>query len=72
MEANGGTVLWRLTQLESAVKAGASKENVDDLSKDMDDLRDELKSVRRALYAFALGLPATAITLVVGFVLGHH
>jgi hypothetical protein len=60
--------------VEDLQKNSATAATVTALRSEMDDLRDDMKSLRNALYAFALGVPGAAIIAVGGYLLGgpHH
>lgn len=79
MESNGTTsaaIVYRVDRLERDV--GALQQNtapnsaVAALREEMDNLRDDMKSLRNALMAFALGIPGGAIIAVAGYVFGGH
>lgn len=60
-------VSWRLTSLETRVSRMESfepavlAERISSHSEDMSELRDEIRSLRRALYTFALSVSLAAI-----------
>lgn len=68
--ANGGTLLYRVGQVEKYAQRlddqKASKEA-------FDDLQEEVKGMKRALWAIAIGLPVSGITFLAGVQqLVHH
>lgn len=80
-EGNGTTIRFRLGELETDVKflqerASSNHQMVNrheeqingegGLNKRVGRALDELASIRRALYAFALGLPVAGITFFLG------
>lgn len=68
--ANGGTLLYRVGQVEKYA------ERLDDqkASKEaFEDLQEEVKGMKRALWAIAIGLPVSGITFLAGVQqLVHH
>lgn len=69
-EANGGTILWRVSQLEQRTREldaeKATKEAVV-------ALQDDMKSMKRAMWGIAIGLPVSGLTFLAGVQqLVHH
>lgn len=62
----GDALAWRVGALEEQIKTRASSKDVDNLEKDINEVADELNSLRRAIVIFSLSMIGTGGMFLLG------